>query len=559
MADSCCPVLRNPPVSAGYPSGGKMRHGRRKVWRICCVRTFILLGKDGMKMRYALKAEEMKEYDRDTTQRIGIPSLVLMERAALSAVQVFEELKLEPKRVLVAAGTGNNGGDGLALGRLLAERGAKVTFYMEGNPERMTEETRIQRSILENSGFSIQSKFEDGEYDMVIDALLGIGLSREITGSLRAAVEQINLLKEQGATVCSLDIPSGICADDGRVLGCGVCADITVTFAFAKRGHFLYPGREYTGRLFVRDIGITEKSFVNRKPTAFYYEKGELGGLLPERKRSGNKGTFGKVLLIAGSRDMCGACILCGSAVLRAGAGMLKIVTPACNREIIQQTLPEAMLYTFEGMPEEEKLQESMDWADVIVAGPGLGMGEASRLMVKRVLEYRRQRAGSLPVVIDADGLNLIAADDQLRQMAETAGEGEGMIFTPHPGELMRLLKKDMKTYGGYQEVRARELAEMFSCTVAAKDASTLVIQKGREEIYINISGNDGMATAGSGDVLAGIIGGLLAQGMKSFEAAGFGVFLHGLAGEEAAGRKGRFGMLAGDIADSVAAVTRTD
>lgn len=528
------------------------------------------LRKDGIKMRYALKAEEMKAYDRDTTQRIGIPSLVLMERAALSVVQVFDELKIEPKRVLIAAGTGNNGGDGLALGRLLAERGAEVTFYMEGNPERMTEETRIQRSILENSGFSIQSKFEDGEYDMVIDALLGIGLSREITGSLRAAVEQINLLKEQGATVCSLDIPSGICADDGRVLGCGVCADITVTFAFAKRGHLLYPGREYTGRLFVRDIGITEKSFVNRKPMAFYYEKCELGRLLPERKRSGNKGTFGKVLLIAGSRDMCGACILCGSAVLRAGAGMLKIVTPACNREIIQQTLPEAMLYTFEGMPEEEKLQESMDWADVIVAGPGIGKGEASRLLMKKVLEYRlwpvcsgdspqAPRAGSLPVVIDADGLNLIAADEYLRQIAKKPAAGENMILTPHPGELMRLLKKDMKAYRGYQEVRARELAEMFSCTVAAKDASTLVIQKGREEVYINISGNDGMATAGSGDVLAGIVGGLLAQGMKNFEAASLGVFLHGLAGEYAAGIKGRFGMLAGDIADSVAAVTRTD
>lgn len=509
------------------------------------------LGKDSVEMGYALKAEEMKAYDRDTTQRIGIPSMVLMERAALSAVQTFDELGLKSERVLIVAGTGNNGGDGLALGRLLAQRGAKVTFYMEGSLEKMTEETRIQRKILENSGFSIQSKFEDGEYDMVIDALFGIGLSREITGGRRAIVEQINLLKEQGATVCSLDIPSGICADDGRILGCGVHADITITFAWAKRGHLFYPGREYTGRLFVKDIGITEKSFISRKPTAFYYEKEELGRLLPERKKSGNKGTFGKVLLIAGSRDMCGACVLAGSGVLRIGAGMLKIITPACNREIIQQALPEAMLYTFEEMPEEEKLQESMKWADVIVVGPGMGMGEASHLLMERVLEKQRM------VVIDADGLNLLASDDDLWQKAKGISADENMILTPHPGEMMRLLKKDMRQYQCGQEKLARELSEMLSCTVVAKDAVTLVVANRRKEIYINTSGNDGMATAGSGDVLAGIIGGLLAQGMKSFEAASLGVYLHGLSGEVAAERKGRFGMLAGDIAEAVATVTK--
>ena len=220
-------------------------------------------------MKYALKAEEMKSCDKDTIERIGIPSMVLMERAALSVLQTFDELALCPKRVLVAAGVGNNGGDGLAVGRLLAERGADVTFYIEGNPQKMTRETRLQREILEKLGFSIQSKFEVMEYDMVIDALFGIGLSREITGSCQRLVEKINLLKTRGAMVCSLDIPSGICADDGRILGCAVRADITVAFAFAKKGHLFYPGREYAGRLFVRDIGITQKSFVHGKPSAF--------------------------------------------------------------------------------------------------------------------------------------------------------------------------------------------------------------------------------------------------------------------------------------------------
>ncbi len=506
-------------------------------------------------MKYVLKASEMKACDNDTIERIGIPSLVLMERAALSVLQTLDEIGICPRRVLIAAGVGNNGGDGLAVGRLLAERGTEVAFYIEGDPERMTKETRIQKNILENLGISIQSKLESAEYDMVIDALFGIGLSRELTGGCRKAVEEINLLKDRGAVVCSLDIPSGICADDGKVLGSAVRADITVAFAFAKRGHLLYPGREYTGRLFVKDIGISENSFADRKPSAFYYKKEDLHMLLPGRSRAGNKGSFGKVLLIAGSRDMCGACILCGKGILRVGAGMLKIITPSCNREIIQQALPEAMLYTFDEMPEEEKMQQAFKWADVIVAGPGLGTGEASLFLIEKVLTCIRR----LPVVVDADGLNLMASEGKLRQMAQSASVEGGLILTPHPGELMRLVQREMKEYAGCQEAFARELSEMFNCTVAAKDAATLVAGAGRKEIYINISGNDGMATAGSGDVLAGIIGGLLAQGMRGFEAASLGVFLHGLAGDEAAGRKGRYGMLAGDIGEAVALVTRMD
>lgn len=510
-------------------------------------------------MKYALKAEEMKACDKDAIERIGIPSMVLMERAALAVLHTFDELGLSPGRVLIVAGMGNNGGDGLALGRLLLERGEDVAVYMEGNPEKMTEETRLQKKILEKSGFSIQSKIEDTEYDMVIDALFGIGLSREITGDCRTLVERINHMKSRGALVCSLDIPSGICADDGRVLGCSVCADITVSFAFAKIGHLCYPGRESAGKLFVKDIGVTEKSFGCKKPSAFYYERAELGCLLPKRQKAGNKATFGKVLLAAGSRDMCGACILCAGAVLRAGAGMVKIITPACNREIIQQSVPEAMLYTFEGLPDEEKVLQSMDWADVVVAGPGLGTGQDGSLLMEWILRYERSSpqslpdAKGLPLVIDADGLNLIAMKSELQNMLK----GKKAILTPHPGELMRLLKKDMKSYQGRQMELSRELAELFSCTAAAKDASTLVVQNGREEIYINTSGNDGMATAGSGDVLAGLIGGLLAQKMEPFEAACLGVFLHGLAGENASERKGRFGMLAGDIVESLSLVAK--
>lgn len=502
-------------------------------------------------MKYVLKAHEMKAYDRDTSERIGIPSMVLMERAALAAEDTILRKRHMPGKVLIAAGTGNNGGDGLAIGRLLALKGAEVTFFMAGDFDRMSAETKAQAAILRNSGFSIQSNFEIEEYDMVIDALFGIGLSRNVAGVYYDAIERINACGRKGAYIVSVDIPSGVCADTGKILGAAVQADLTVTFAFAKRGHLLYPGREYTGELAVRDIGITQRSFGKEPPGAFCYERGDAVRLLPERRPDGNKGSFGKVLLLAGSRDMGGACILCGRSILKAGAGMVKIITPSCNREIIQNGIPEAMLYTFDEVPDKGQVQKSMDWADVIVAGPGMGIDQPAYLLIKYVLG-----GGKTPIVLDADALNLLAEHEQLRMLA--AGYGaERMILTPHPGELTRLAKTRMEEYKEHREGLVLGLAKEFACVVAAKDAVTMVVQAGRREIYINTSGNDGMACAGSGDVLAGVIGGLLAQKQAAFDAACLGVYVHGLAGEEASIKEGRRGVTASDIIQNLPLVMR--
>ncbi|MDE6185748.1 MAG: NAD(P)H-hydrate dehydratase, partial [Lachnospiraceae bacterium] len=364
-------------------------------------------------------------------------------------------------------------------------------------------------------------------------------------------IEQINACGRRGAFVLSVDIPSGICADNGKILGGAVRADLTVTFAFAKRGHLLYPGREYTKELVVKDIGITQQSFGEEPPGAFCYERGDAVRLLPKRRPDGNKGSFGKVLLLAGSRDMGGACILCGRSILKAGAGMVKIITCSCNREIMQNAVPEAMLYTFDEAPDKEQVQKSMDWADVVVAGPGMGTDQNAYLLIKYVL-----REGKNPIVLDADALNLLAAHEELRMLA--AGYGaERMIITPHPGELVRLAKTHMEEYQNHRETLMLELAKELSCIVAAKDAVTMVAQAGRREIYINTSGNDGMAGAGSGDVLAGVIGGLLAQKQEAFDAACLGVYLHGLAGEEASVKEGRRGMTASDIIKNLPIVMR--
>lgn len=494
-------------------------------------------------MKYVLKSEEMQSYDRDTINRIGIPSMVLMERAALSvADELLGKIGAASKRILVVAGTGNNGGDGLAIGRLLALKGNTVTFYLAGNQDKMTVETGSQLQIIKNSGFSIQSKLEDEEYDMIVDALFGIGLSRKVQGDYAKIIERMNYYGKQGAYICAVDIPSGICADTGRIMGCAVRADLTVTFGFAKRGHLLYPGREYSGKLVVKDIGITERSFQGNSPTAFCYEKEDIRNLMPHRAPSGNKGTFGKVLLLAGSMDMSGACILCGNSILRSGAGMVKIITPSCNRQIVQQSFPEAMLYTFEERPDETKIKQSLGWCDVVVAGPGMGTDENAYHLMKWILEEK-----SLPMVIDADGLNLIAAHKELADVAALRMPGK-TIITPHPGELNRLLGTDKEEYESDREKLVFTLARKFNCIVAAKDAVTIVAKFDQEEVYINTSGNEGMATAGSGDVLAGVIGGLLAQGMDGFDAACLAVYIHGLAGEYAGVKNGHPGVVATDI-----------
>lgn len=491
-------------------------------------------------MQYVLKAQEMKACDARTISEIGLPSLVLMERAALAVVEEIERKGKLKGRALIVAGVGNNGGDGLAIGRLLFERGLEVDVLLAGSRDRLSSETRAQLHILENLGFSIQSKLKEREYDIIVDALFGIGLSRAVSGDTAELISQINEREKKGAFVCSVDIPSGICADDGKLMGCAVRADMTVSFGFAKWGHLLYPGKEYTGSLKIRDIGIPERLAGEEKVKAFFYEKKDIAELLPKRRPDGNKGTFGKILLLAGSRDMCGACLICAGSILHMGAGMVKILSPECNREIIQSTLPEAMLYSYGDEPDKEEIRKALKWADVLVAGPGLGMGGPSGKILKLCLEE-----SDIPMVLDADALNLISRQPVLKELIRKKGE-EKVVMTPHPGELLRLLSADWQEYEKSHEAMAKRLSVEYGCTAVCKDAVTLTAGKGKS--CINLSGNDAMATAGSGDALAGMIGALLAQGMDAFSGASLGVFLHGLSGEEAAHKKGRHGVLSGDI-----------
>ncbi|MCM1112220.1 MAG: NAD(P)H-hydrate dehydratase [Muribaculum sp.] len=521
-------------------------------------------------MKYLVSAEEMRRYDSHTIDKIGIPGMVLMERAALTARdRVLAALRREETQapdagaeVLVMAGMGNNGGDGLALARLLSDEGLPVTVWCVGDARKASEQWTWQKHILEHYQIRFCDTPDRERYAVLVDALFGVGLSRSVEGAYGEAVSRFNALR--GFKI-ALDIPSGICSDTGRVLGCAVQADATVTFGFAKRGLYLYPGRRYAGEIQVADIGIPESVFGDGGPELFCLDQMEdAARWLPGRAADGNKGTFGKVLFVAGSEGMAGAAVLGAKAACRSGAGMVKVVTDACNRTIVQSAVPEALYGTY------EEVEESARWADVIVAGPGLGRSDAACACLETVFGRTDK-----PLLIDADGLNLLAERERLRNLlAESERE---VVLTPHVGELSRLtglsadeLKEALWRHG-------KSLAGRFHAVVVAKDARTFVCAPGHP-VCMNIHGNSGMATAGSGDVLAGMIAGIWAQLLRdgdgqrmdsgsrdvrppafstAFRAACLGVRLHAAAGDLAAAERGEYGCMAGDLAEAAARVLR--
>jgi len=492
-------------------------------------------------MKYLVTASEMKRYDNHTIEKIGIPAMVLMERAALAVTEeVYRHCTDDifcKKHVYVLTGVGNNGGDGLAVARLLSERGFRIDVQCVGDKEKASEQWKQQYEILKHYDVNFVQVPTREDYDFLVDALFGVGLSRDVTGVYREAIEKYNAL--DGFKI-AVDIPSGIHSDNGTILGCAVKADVTVTFGFCKCGLVLYPGCLYAGEVKVTDIGIGERSFCGSAPAMFSYEE-PAECLVPERNPAGNKGTFGKVLIVAGSVNMAGAAILSARAAYRTGAGMVKVITPAENRVIIQETVPEALLGT------AEDLENSLEWADVIVIGPGLGKSSGARDVLKTVLEK-----GQTSLVIDADGLNLLAENPELKEDVKRMGaSGRTILLTPHVGELARLVGKSVAECKNDLATEAFRLAEEIHAVVVAKDARTYVCAEGHP-IYLNTSGNNGLATAGSGDVLAGICGALLAQNTDVFLAATVAVYLHGKAGDLVTIRMGEAPCMAGDLVEEI-------
>lgn len=528
-------------------------------------------------MRMVLNAAQMKACDKATIETYGIASLVLQERAALAVCRHIEAESTEPDlqkklpdrgSVFVYAGVGNNGADAVACARILSGRGYRPRIFLVGEEARATEEMRAQLHSAAACGIpaeafskTIESSFPGEVPVCIIDGLFGIGLNRAPEGAAADAIREINAWKERGVKVVSVDIPSGVNADDGSVPGEAVRADCTVTFAFRKAGQLLYPGASYCGELYCEDIGIPAEALPKETiPAAFCYQTAEEAPL-PARSADGNKGSFGKVLLAAGSETIGGAAILAAKAVLGSGAGMVRVLTARGNRDALLTAVPEALLDIYDNDTTDAALEElcrkALAWADVLVAGPGIGTGEQAGKMLHTLLTQ-----ADLPLVLDADALNLIAAPDSALPglLKAYAKKGHPVVLTPHIGEFCRLYQAVFGKPLSAEECKAnllrcpKELSKALGVVLLCKDARSVIAdaapdQNGQDKpLFINTSGNDGMATAGSGDVLSGMIGAFLAGGLDAFAAACTGAYLHGCAGDLAAKETGKRAMTASDL-----------
>lgn len=496
-------------------------------------------------MEYLVSSQMMKQADTYTINQIGMPSLVLMERAALAIVAQLYQQHCDLRRVAIVAGYGNNGGDGVAIARLLQQRGITVTLFMVGDIRRLTPETQQQLLIAQayNVALATASDADFSAYSTIIDALFGVGLSREITAPFAVVIDKINASQ---AYIVAVDIPSGISADNGQIMGVAIKAHLTITLAYKKIGLLLYPGAAHTGHIEVADIGIDEVSFAGQRPMCYSLQKDELVDLLPHRPDYSNKGSFGKVLVIAGSTTMSGAAYFSAKAAYRTGAGLVRIYTPESNRAILLSQLPEALLSCYQ--PEQiafAELKAALNWATVIVFGPGMSTHSPTLTLLTTVLAQ-----ANCPLIIDADGLNVLA--DNNLALLKTASHP--IIITPHLGEMARLTKQPLSNISHHLLDVACQFAQRHQVICALKDARTVVAQPDGH-CYINQYGNNGMATGGSGDVLTGIIAGLIAQGMPPEQAAPVSVYLHSLAGDVAANRDNRYSVMAEDIISGLVAL----
>ncbi len=499
-------------------------------------------------MNYIASGDEMSRIDEYAINVIGIPQMVLMERAALAVYDYIQSKFNKTAKVLVVVEGGNNGGDGLALARILHSNGYDVEVYWGEVLGKTSEAFKAQLEIARKLNIKFADDILNYGYDIVVDAVFGAGLNRAITGKL---ADIVNAMNDVEAFKLAVDIPSGIDSTNGYVLGTAFRADATVTFAIMKMGLLTGMGYEYSGQLTVADIGVPKKAIDYIEPDLYTYEGSDVDRLLPHRKLDSHKGSFGKIGVIGGSKNMAGAAMFAAEASYRMGCGLVRICTVEENREIMQSKLPEAMLTTFDEKDKNsirEAVKSVMEWSDVIILGPGLSTKEYASYIVEKVLRDYKET-----IVLDADGLNIVAKN---KQWLETSAAD--IIITPHLAEMSRLTGVKTGDIKSNKYQVARNFAKDNDIIVVLKDSRT-VVSDGGVQAYINTTGNNGMATGGSGDVLAGIIGGLCGQRMSAFEAAKLGVCIHGLAGQEAAISKGRYSMIASDIVRGITAVLDSD
>ncbi len=478
---------------------------------------------------YALyRADQVRALDRMAIEQFGIPSDVLMERAGQAAFELLRQHWPQARNISVLAGSGNNGGDGFVLARRAAEAGLQVQVLQLGDGKALQGDAALNAARWREMGGQWEPYAGlPRECDVIVDGLLGTGLQREVRGSWEQAINDINA---HAAPILALDIPSGLNADTGAIMGCAVKAALTISFIGLKQGMFTADGPHCCGVIVADALQVPARVYASQLLAARRIDWNKMSSLLPPRPRNAHKGHFGHVLVIGGDHGFGGAARLAAEAALRSGAGLVSLATRAAHVSAVLAGRPEIMVHAVEDVAALEPL---LARATVVVVGPGLGQADWGRAMWQRVSAIRQ------PTVVDADALNLLALAPL---------KVEKRVLTPHPGEAARLLSVCNHEINNDRFAALGRLLTRYDGTVVLKGAGSLVQSPGRAQPAVCSDGNPGMASGGMGDVLSGVTGAFLAQGHDCDEAAGMAVCLHAAAADAAARESGERGLLATDL-----------
>lgn len=502
-------------------------------------------------------AAQMRKIDQDTIKGIGIPGIVLMETAGSEIVRLIERYYPTAQRIGIFVGKGNNGGDGLVIARQLTHAGREVQIFLVSPAESFTGESLTNLDIAKNLGLPIEEILTDVpnirnlRCELLVDAILGTGLQGDVRQPIANVINAINNLP---IPILAVDLPSGLDADTGHPLGICVQADRTITIGLPKRGLLVHPGAELAGKLEVVDIGFPQQVIDAQNIKVHWTTKKNADEWIPSRSPASYKGSYGRVLVVAGSTGMTGAAALASEVALRVGTGLATLAIPQSLNPILEIKLSEVMTLP---LPETEagSLTESatstiLEYAEntksVLAIGPGLSQHPETVGLVHQLISENHKQELGLRMVIDADGLNALAQATDLISLL-----GAKTVLTPHPGEMARLTNLPISTLESNRIGTAEEFANQYGVTLVLKGAPTITADP-NGNTWINSTGNPGMATAGMGDVLTGIIAGLMAQNVPSETAAVLGVYLNGLAGDIAAETLGMHGLIAGDVLRAV-------
>jgi hydroxyethylthiazole kinase-like uncharacterized protein yjeF len=514
-------------------------------------------------MMKVANAEEMQELDRKAIETYRIPGMILMENAGRGAAEVISHTfpDIHKKKIAIISGKGNNGGDGFVIARYLLNQGVSVRVYLLADPKGLRGDAETNFNIFQrmkgevisvpSSKDYVRVKKDLEKFDILVDGIFGTGLDAEVRGYYREVIDHLNTLQRP---IVAIDIPSGLDADTGKPLGTAIRAFLTITFGLPKVGHLLPPGIDYVGEVRVIDIGLPKRLVEDEKiPTHLLEEKEIKRWLSIPRNPDTHKGDYGHLLVIAGSVGKTGAAAMACQAALRMGAGLVTLAIPKSLNGIMEMKLTEVMT---EPLPETPKQTLSLrafsaivrlcENKKAVIIGPGLGTFKETQSLVLKLI-----KALDVPIILDADGLTALATQPKTLPIANRS-----LILTPHPGEMARLMRSQVKEVLEDRIGRSRNFSQSHHVHLVLKGHPTL-ISTPKGEVFINPTGNPGMASGGTGDVLTGMIGGLVCQGFDILPSLQIAVYLHGLAGDEGAQEKGEKSLIATDIIEKIPALLK--